>query len=200
MQQLISSRASVVAVSALLAVVLLTGAGSKKTDGDLPPSSVNQDEIGPFFMHTILLCGQLADSGTLYVTPATGFGAGNGHNYGAANDDFKIGGAGCDAMDNATEATADAVMYANTAFKVVGLFCQVSSSGSNGVTLNLRSATANLTPDITLTIPTAETTAAVSKATSVDIAAGATFALKTVTTENLSAQDAWCLANIVLQP
>lgn len=148
------------------------------------------------FSAEVLLCGQQANNGTIYMSPVSGFAT--AASYGVTNS-FVEGGAGCDAEDEAVEATADEVMYLNNAFQVVGLMCHVSSSGSNGVVLNLRSAAASLTPDYTTTIATTATSGAFAS-TPATVAAGATFGLRVINTEDLSAQDAWCIAKIVVVP
>ena len=149
------------------------------------------------FVTDVILCGQQANNGTIYMSPVTGFPEGNVYVTGGT---YGIGGAGCDGEDNATEGTADEVLYANNAAKVLGRACKVSSSGANGVVLNLRSATASLTPDVTITIATGNTTGAATTTSTTDIAAGATFALRVINTEDLSLQDAWCIAKILVVP
>lgn len=146
---------------------------------------------------SIILCGDLANSGTLYYSPVSGFPEGDFYAGGAS---YAIAGAGCAAEDNATEGTADEVLYLNNAVKIIGMSCKVTSSGSNGVTLTLRSATADLTPTVAMTIATGATTGTVNTITTTDIAQGATFGLKAVTTEDLSTQDVWCLAKAIIIP
>lgn len=151
------------------------------------------------FVTDVLMCGEQANNGTNYMSPVTGFE--NGQFYAdAATLLYNMAGTGCDAQESATEGTADEVMFANNAFKVLGLQCTVSGSGSNGVVLNLRSAVADLAPDVTITIATGDTTGVSSAVTTTDVAAGATFALRVINTEDLSAQDAWCIAKILVVP
>ena len=154
------------------------------------------------FVQDVLFCGQLPNNTTNYMSPVSGYAGGALYADGTVANDlsYAIGGTGCDAEDNATEATADEVLYANNAAKVLGMYCAVSGSGSNGVTINLRDDTADLTPDVTVTIPTTETTAATATSTTTDIAAGSAVAIKAVTTEDLSAQDAWCIARLLIVP
>jgi len=152
------------------------------------------------FTQNILLCGQQENNSTNYGSPVTGFGAGALYDLGAAADSWQIGGDGCNAEDSTTEATADEVVSVNNAMKVLGMYCEVSGSGSNGVTLNVRSAAANLTPDVTITIATGNTTGATVAVSTTDIAAGATMAVRSVNTEDLSAQDWWCLVKVLMVP
>lgn len=151
------------------------------------------------FVTDVLLCGEQANDGTIYMSPVTGYASGQFY-VDAATLLYNQGGTGCNAQEDATEGNADEVMFATNAFKVLSLFCSVSSSGSNGVVLNLRSETANLTPDLTITIATGDTTGVTSTDSTTDVAAGATFALRVINTENLSAQDAWCIAKILVVP
>lgn len=134
----------------------------------------------------LILCGQQANTGTIYMGPALGVLDGTG-------TDSSIGGAACDALDNATEATADApIGFADNAFKVYGMLCEVSSAGSNGVTISARSGAAALSTALSCTIPTGSTSCAAILDGAVTIAADATVAIQVVNTEDLSAQDAWC--------
>lgn len=151
--------------------------------------------VGPTF--DVIFCGDLPNNTTLYYSPANGYGAGLFNAFGGS---YALAGAGCAAEDNATEGTADEVMYANNALKILGMACTVTSSGSNGVVINMRSATASLTPDVTITIPTATTTGATVTGSTTDISAGATVAIRVIATEDLSAQDVWCLARIMVVP
>jgi hypothetical protein len=149
-----------------------------------------------------IFCGDLGNSTTLYDSPISGYPGGNFYTGGlTANDlDYSLAGTGCAAEDNATEATADEVMFANNDVYVVGLVCAVNSSGSNGVALSLRDDTAELTPAYSVTIATTKTTVSSSVRNIIKIAAGSTVALKTVTTENLSASDNWCVARLQIAP
>lgn len=134
----------------------------------------------------LILCGQQADNGTIYMGPGLG-------ELDGTQTVLTIGGTACNALDNATEATADApIGFANNAFKVYGMLCEVSSSGSNGVTITGRSAAADLSPSMSCTVATTETSCVDVLATPATVAAGATIAIKVVNTEDLSAQDAWC--------
>ena len=156
--------------------------------------------VGVGYTIDILLCGEMGNATAHYTSPATGY-SGGAFYADSATVLYDIGGAGCNAQDSTTEATADEIMFADNAFKVLGFYCTVSSSGAGaGVTINLRSAAADLTPDVTMTIATGDTTGASVIATTTDIAAGATFALKTVSANDLSAQDEWCIAKIMLVP
>lgn len=156
--------------------------------------------IGVGYTAEVLLCGEMGNAAAHYTSPSTGY-SGGAFYADAATVLYALGAAGCNAQDSGTEATADEIMFANNAFKVLGMYCTVSSSGAGaGVTINLRSAAADLTPDVTMVIATGDTTGVSVIATTTDIAAGATFALKSVSANDLSAQDAWCIAKIMVVP
>ena len=137
-------------------------------------------------MADLIMCGQQANTGTIYMGPGLG-------ELDGTQTVYTIGGTACDALDNATEATADApVGFANNAFYVYGMLCEVSSSGTNGVTISGRTAAGALSPAMSCTIPTGETSCVDVLATPATVAAGATVAIQVVNTEDLSLQDAWC--------
>ena len=136
----------------------------------------------------ITLCGDDANDGTIYFGPATAAYLGGGGEH-------AIGGTACDALDSATEGTADAPIHAGfPSFKVTGMVCISSTDAANDQVLTLRSAEADVNPSVTCTI--AGTGSAVScstiTATTTDIAAGATIAVKSVNTEDLSGADVRC--------
>lgn len=149
----------------------------------------------------ITFCGDQPNNTTNYNSPID---HSSGNFYAGsltANDlGFTLAGTGCDAEDNTTEATADEVVFANNAIHVLGLSCTSGNAGSNGTTINVRSAAASLTPDITVTIPTTLTTAAVTRRTTVRVAAGATLAIRQISTEDLSATNIWCQARVQVLP
>lgn len=168
----------------------------------LPDSSLSDDERGGSLMREAIFCGDLPNNNTTYTSPVSGYASGAIYGDGLTATDlsYLLAGTGCAAEDNTTEATADEIMFTGLAAKVHGIYCKVSSSGSNGVTLRVRSATANLTPDVTCTIATGQTECAAATPTTTDIAANATWAVAAVTTEDLSAQDFWCTVSFSLQP
>lgn len=163
-------------------------------DGEV---ALSENSIGPdeaaLMVEQVIFCGDNANDGTIYGGPNTTL---LGGDYSASS---ALNSAACQALDSATEATADAALFANTAFKVDGMFCKVDSSGSNGVTFTLRSAEADTTPAISCTIATSETTCTSTTGSTTDIAAGATVAVKSVTTEDLSTNDFWCKVFITLK-
>lgn len=172
--------------SADVTAVTVTTDGAGDAEVVLPENSLGPDELAAM-VEPVLFCGQNANSGTIYGGPVTAF---LGGDY---TTSYAIGTAGCDALDNATEGAAAAPLgFANTGLKVLGMHCEVDTSGSNGVTLTLRSAEADLTPSVTCTIATGSTTCTSTTASTTDIAANATMAVKSVTTEDLSTNDFWC--------
>jgi hypothetical protein len=149
-----------------------------------------------------LFCGDMGNATAEYDSPITGYSAGNFYAAGTTANDltYVLAGSGCSAEDNATEATADEVMFPNNEAVVVGLYCAVDSSGAGGVTMSMRSAAAELGIPYTLTIPTSTTSAATQRKGLGVIAANATVALKNVSTSDLSTNDNWCIARFQLFP
>jgi hypothetical protein len=151
----------------------------------LPENSIGPDEVA-VMVEEVILCGDIDSGASTYWGPnTTVFG-------GDASASSAISSSACQALDNTTEGTADAAILANTAFKVLGMRCSVTGSGSNGVTMTARSAAADLTPSVTCTIATGETTCASVTGSTTDVAAGATIAIHYADTEDLNAQDGWC--------
>lgn len=167
----------------------------------LPNSSIGKAEIGGNMLVNSIFCGDLPNNTTNYTSPINGYPSGPFYDVGLVASDLGYGlaGTGCAAQDDTTEANADEIMFTQTAMKVIGLYCRVSSSGSNGVTLAVRSATAALTPAVTCTIATGSTECTSYTPTTTNIAANATVAVSAVDTENLSAQDYWCMVQFALQ-
>lgn len=158
----------------------------------LPENSIGPDEVAAT-ADQVILCGDIAAGATTYWGPNTTI---LGGDYTASS---AISSTACSALDSDTEATADAALFANTAFKITGMFCKVTSSGANGVTVTARSAEADTTPVISCTIATGETTCSSVTGSTTDIAAGATVAIQYEDTEDLSAQDGWCKLFIALK-
>ena len=182
---LIDGDAGVTIGSANTDSVTLTTDGAGDAEAVLPENSVGADESA-VMADSFVACGQQANTGTIYGGPALSSLNGDGAEDG-------IAGAVCDALDNADEGTADLPLgFANTAFKVSGMLCEVSSSGANGVVLALRSALAAITPAVTCTVATGATTCSPAVGSTTDVAAGATVAVSAVNTEDLSLQDFWC--------
>lgn len=153
-------------------------------------------------LNTIVICGDLPNNTTNFLGAALGFPAGTGHDAGLTANDlgFSLTGTGCDGLDSTTEATADTVMYANNAMRVLGMTCTVGSSGSNGITLNFRADAASLTPDLTMTIPTSSTTGTAWLSNPAVVAANKPIAIRAISTENLSASNGWCTAQVQVLP
>lgn len=160
---------------------------------DLAADSVGVDEFAAGPVVNIVFCGQQANNGTIYLGPAD-------DSYDAGGGEYAIGGVACDALDSATEATADGPISiaSNNAIKVTGMTCKASSSGSNGVAFTLRTGAAATTPSIGCTVATSATTCTDNAFTTTDIVAGATMAVRAVNTEDLSAQDGWCVVTGVI--
>lgn len=148
--------------------------------------------------HNVIFCGQLANAGTIYLGPAN-VGDATGEAGEGASPAAAAGGAACNALDSATEATADAPAYTNLPMRITGMYCKAvadagtTGSGTNGVVFTLRSAAADLAPTLTCTVPTASIECIATPTTSTAVVgAGATLAVKAVSTEDLSTMDGWC--------
>lgn len=151
-----------------------------RLDAKVPLTSAGRAQFGLFF------CGNAPNNTTQY------FGVPDATNIAG------YGGTACDAEDNTTEATADDVIWAGP-LKVTGMCCQISSSGSNGVAITLRSAAADLSPTLTMTIPTGATYGCVYPTADTalpTVAAGATMAVKIVSTENIATADTGCVVTV----
>ena len=145
----------------------------------------------------VIFCGDLPNTGSNYMSPASGYAG--APVYDLTGNSYALAGSGCAAEDNTTEATADEIMFVNNAFEILSLYCAVSSSGSTGVTLSIRDDAAETA--VSITIPTGETTGAINTVSTTDIAANSTVALRaTVGGANLSSEDVWCLAKIMIIP
>ncbi len=168
----------------------LTTDGTQDAEVQLPENSIGPDEIAGV-PSSFVGCGDLANAGTLYGGPIA-------DSFDGTGGEYALAGTACSANDNSTEATTDESIAANTAFKITGMYCVVSGSGSNGVVLTARSAEADLTPSLTCTVGTGNTTCSTVLGTTTDVAAGATVAIKSVTSgEDLSAQDFWCRVGVI---
>ena len=141
---------------------------------------------------SIILCGQLANSGTVYFPPNT-------DRWGGGVPDLTIGGTVCDDEEETVEATADTNPVVNAKVVAIGMVCRVSSAGSNGVVFTMRASAADLTPTMTCTVATGETDCAAT-ARNTTIIGTNPFAMKVVTTEDLSLQDGWCRLYFALKP
>lgn len=144
-----------------------------------------------FLLEDYHFCGQGANGTTAtYIGP----------NLPHRQDDmstYKFGGAGCDGLDNTTEATADAPIEYAGAIKVVGMACTITDGGTDDVyTFQARDDTADIAGvTCSITLDGAGTdTCSVILAAPVTVAAGSALAIKQVadTDDNCSACDTEC--------
>lgn len=142
----------------------------------------------------VIFCGQADESGIVYLGPATAA-------FGGDGSDASIAGTACDALDSGVEATADAPLYTDIAFQIVGVVCQTNGTLGSGETVifTTRSAAALTTPSQTCTISEAGADCRILTATTTDIAAGATVAIKAVQSGDNADDDLWCKATIAIQ-
>lgn len=162
-------------------------------DGEvtLPEGSIGVDEISAP-MDSVIFCGQADENGTIYLGPVTTIFGGDG------STSYAIGSAGCDALDNATEATVDAPILTNTAFKVMGGYCKTDGTlgAAETLTFTMRSAAADTTPAQSCALAAGESDCSITTASTTDVAAGATVAIKAVQVSNNADDNLWCRISI----
>jgi len=173
--------------SADVTTVTIVADGTADADFVVPENSIGPDEVA-VMSDWVIFCGQAAENDTIYYGPATAVFGGDG------SASYAISSAACDALDNATEATADAPIFTNVAFKITGLYCKQSGTLGAGesATFTVRSATADTTPAISCVISAGETDCRSLTGSTTDITAGATVAVKAVQVSNNTDDDHWC--------
>lgn len=174
------------------AAIITDGTG----DGELsvPENSIGPDEVA--VMHDwVIACGELAENGTTYFGPANAIILGNG------STSYALGTAGCDALDNTTEGTADAPVTNLGPFKVDGIWCTTDAALGAGesATYTVRSAEGDLTPSVTCTIAESTSYCRSLTGSTTDIGAGATLAIKAVQSSNNADDNGWCKIYISLK-
>lgn len=192
------STTSVTADGSISIGSLLTPSTSITSDGTgdgelvLPINSVGGTEFVGHYKE-LILCGENAENGVTYFAPATApFG-------GTWATPVNLGSVGCDALDNTTEATADAPI-STLATKVHGMYCVTDGTLGAGesIVFTLRTAAGNAvskdggSSTLTCTISEATTACRTNKGTSTNIAAGATVAMSVTETSNNADDNAWC--------
>ncbi len=142
----------------------------------------------------VILCGQADENGTIFLGPATAA-------FGGDGSDASIGSTACDALDSATEATADAPILTDVAFGVVGGRCHTDGTLGAGETVafTMRSATADTSPEQTCTISEAESVCTLTTPTDTDVAAGATVAMEAAQSSDNSDDNLWCEVTIAIR-
>lgn len=110
---------------------VLTSAGATSTGNTTITTPV-------MLLDSIRFCGQGANGTTAqFMGPQV---------QADMDTDLTYGGAGCDAKDSSTEATADAVWAAGYGFKVTAMMCSVDDGGTDDVyTFQMRDDTADVT-------------------------------------------------------
>lgn len=143
-------------------------------------------------MSRVIFCGELAENSTTFLGPSTGSMGGNGA-------DLSIGSSACDALDNATEATADAPI-STLVTKVIGFRCVTDGTlgASETLTFTLRTAAADVvTTDgaqttLTCALAAGETECRAIAGSTTNIAASATLAMQATEASNNADDNAWC--------
>lgn len=160
---------------------------------DIGENAVTAEELSSGVIANVVICGQMAENGTIYLGPALGSLAFDG-------TDNSISSTVCDALDNATEATADLPVNAASALKILGMQCQLAGTlgASETATFTLRSAEADITPSVTCSLAVGETLCSTATSSTTDVAAGATLAVEAVQSSNNTDDDGWCQVTYAL--
>ena len=113
---------------------------------NLDGSTTNATQLnkinGGVVFDSVILCGDgPSGAGTVYLGPEVA-------SYGGDGGDASIGGTLCDALDSATEGTADAPILTDVAFKVAGAICTTDGTigSTESVVFTMRTATADSVP------------------------------------------------------
>lgn len=142
---------------------------------DISDSAFNRLSDG---FDTFNICGEATtiNNNTIYYGPSTTL---------TANT---LNGQACDinATGNATEATADAPIYTNQAFKVTGMTCRNEGDANADISFTLRTAAGATSPSVTCTIADGERDCVADVQTSTNIAAGATVAIAAASTGDIA--------------
>lgn len=155
--------------------------------GDIAENAITADELGAN-VDELWFCGELGNAGATYGGPNVSFWTGDYSASGAP------GGAACNTLGDATETNVDNDVDAFLTFKVMGMYCWVTSAPSNaaGVIMVLHDDTAVTTPSVTCTVAQSETSCTSTTATTTDVAANSQLAVEATTAEDLSTQDFGC--------
>lgn len=177
----------------------ITGtSGAQDSAMVLPANSVGGGEVSGM-RFDLVFCGQADENGTIYLSPTAGV---NGVDFGDGVD-YSISSAACDALDGATEATQDLIVFPESAFKAMGMYCQQAGAEVLGagetMVFTLRAGAADTVPAITCTINAGERGCRSLVGTTTNVVANAAVAMKLVQTSNNTDQDAWCQVSIMLQ-
>ena len=169
----------------------------EKLDNRIPPVAGGLGAL--LGVQSVVFCGQLPNNDTSWFFGPAGGVDRSGAGDGVAAD---AGGTACDAGDNTTEGTADFPIWTTRAIKPIGMVCRAvddagaTGSGSSGVTMTLRVNAADASPAISCTVATTALECSSFPTNTVaglqTVAANTPMAVATGTTENLSANDAWC--------
>jgi hypothetical protein len=159
---------------------------------DLGANSVAASELNAN-ADEVFFCGELGNDGATYGGPNVSFWTGDYSASGAP------GGAACNTLGDATETNVDNDVDAFVTFKVMGMYCWVTSAPSNaaGVIMVLHDDTAVTTPSVTCTVAQSETSCTSTTGTTTDIAANSQLAVEATTAEDLSTQDFGCKVYVV---
>lgn len=98
---------------------------------------------------------------------------------------------------NVTEATADAPIYTNKAFQVLGMDCRNEADANANISYTLRTAAGATVPSVTCTIADGERDCVADVQTTTAIAAGATVAIAAASTSDVGDNNGFiCVVNV----
>ena len=154
----------------------------------LPNSSIGGGEIAGALVD-IYFCGQNDENGTVYIGPVTNL---------ALRE--TIGSTACDALDSATESTADAPLGIGTTIYPKMLSCYTDGTLGSGETLafQLRSAEASVT-GTACSLTEAQTACSDLSTVGTSITASATLAVSVIQASNNSDDNSLCILRAYVQ-
>ncbi len=147
----------------------------------------------------VVFCGQLDESGTVFLGKEGGDGALLNAAYAAV--DHSIGGTACDALDNATDASINAPLFTDVATKALGGVCTTDGTlgAAETIIFTLQADDADTSPAQTCTVSEGELGCSFTTASTTDIVANGMVSMKAVMSSNNADDNAWCLVVFAAQ-
>lgn len=174
--------AAMILGGASMTSLTVTADGTGNAEVVLPAASIGSAELGGATLR-VTYCGQNAENGEIF------FGA-----SALTLIEPAIAGTECDALDSATEATADVVLSAALVLTPKYMRCTTNGvlGASETLSFQLRDDTANVT-GVTCSLTEAETTCEVATPTAAAIAAGSATAVEANEASNNADDDSKCV-------
>lgn len=155
-------------------------------DGDVVVGRITDDGVGYLGgVDTITICGDATtvNNNTVYYGPDRTL------QFSSTSSILTMdNGLACDinAAGNATEATADAPVFASTSFYATGMTCRNEGDANADISFTLRTAAGATTPSVTCTIPDGNRDCVADVQATAEVAAGATVAVAVASTGNIA--------------